>query len=814
MLGVTKTLILEKNTMKLPLSWIKEYIDITLPPIEIAKILTMVGLEVDSVETVTCGFNGVVVGEVIACEKHPDAEKLSLATVTDGIDTYQVVCGAPNCRKGLKTAFAKIGAVLPDEEEGKTFKIKRTKIRGAESFGMLCSNAELKLSDDHDGIIEFPATLKVGQDVSELYTDTVFEISLTPNLGHCASVLGVCRELHASTETPLKFPVSKVKLETKESIKNLAKVTIIDNEGCPRYACRVIKNVKIGPSPQWLQNRLLKCGTRPINNVVDITNYVLLEMGHPLHAFDYDTLSGHEIIVRKAKEREIFVTLDGKERTLHQDDVLICDGTKPVAIAGVMGGQNSEVSDQTKNILLESAYFSPTRIRRTSKRLGLISDASHRFERGADPNQLIEALDRAAMLMEELCGGDVASGIIDIKERDFPEKVCSCRVTRVNQILGTKLSIGAIENIFQRLGFKYKWDGENTFEVTVPTYRVDIFGEIDLIEEVARINGYENLPKKLTHFHSSKQPHSEVFVFEREIRTRLLSEGLQEFLTCDLIGPSILEIVHGSVVEEKGMIKVLNPVSIEQSILRTSLLPGLLQVVKYNYDHQNQNISGFEVGRIHFKDEDKYVEETVFGIVLAGNSSPHHWDEKPREYDFYDLKGIIENLLHEFGVVDATFKNNHLDVFHTGRQASVYVNSLEIGSIGEIHPSILRRLDVGERVLFAEFNLRDLFQVRKKFLKMKPIAIYPSSDRDWTITLDESVPIGDITKITKHIESPILEDVIVLDIYRSPKLGHGLKNVTLHFTYRDRSKTVSQESVDQEHARITDKVRSLMATGK
>lgn len=788
--------------MRVPLSWLKEYIDLPQSPIQIAKMLTLAGLEVDAVETVSAFFTNVVVGRVVEVQKHPNADKLVVAKVTDGKETFQVVCGAPNCREGMKTAFAKIGAVLPDEG-GKEFKVKLSKIRGVESSGMLCSGKELRISEESDGIMEFPADAIEGTNVADMFSDTVFEISLTPNLSHCACVIGVARELAAHTGAKMRYPEISVN-EVEAKVEDAAKVTILDSVRCPRYSCRVIRDVKIGPSPDWLQKRLNACGVRPINNIVDITNYVLLEMGQPLHAFDFDKINGKQIVVRTAQEGEKFVTLDGKERILKADDLLISDMSKGIAIAGVMGGLDSEVTDQTRHVLLESAFFFPSAIRKTSKRLGLITDASHRFERGVDPNGVIEAANRAASLMATLAGGQVALGIIDQKEKEFQPKKVSFRLSRTNNVLGTHLSVGEVESILNRLEMPYEFDGHDTFKVTVPTYRFDIFGEIDMIEEVARIYGYENIDKKIPYYSSSTLLNTPIFGFEREIRTRLIGEGLQEFLTCDLIGPKMLEVIKGEGdLLEEGMIQILNPTSVEQSILRTSLLPGLLQVVKYNYDHQNHNLRGFEVGRIHYKQDDQYREEYVAAIVLTGQNRPHSWKHKPHESDFFDLKGIVENILVELGIDNYSFRNNHLPIMHTGRQASIYVGENEIGTLGEVHPSIQRRLDVPQRILFAEMDLQSLHKLRKPVQRMTPLPIYPSSERDWTIKLKETTQIDQVFNAIHSIPTTLLEDVALLDVYRSDKLGNEFKNVTFHFVYRDKDKTIAQEAVDAEHARIT-----------
>ncbi|NGX43211.1 MAG: Phenylalanine--tRNA ligase beta subunit [Chlamydiae bacterium] len=793
--------------MKLPLSWITEIIDLNLPPHQIAKMLTLAGLEVDAFFPLPLGFENIVVGFVTRVEKHPDADKLSVAHVSDGINEYQVVCGAPNCREGIKTAFAMVGAKIQDEGS-RLLKVKKTKLRGVESQGMLCSEKELGLGEDHKGIMEFADQFKEGADVAEIYGDTIFEISLTPNLGHCANVIGVARELSAATGKKVSLPKISVKEDSNQPISQAAAVEVLDSEKCPRYACRVIKDVKIGPSPDWLQKRLTASDFRPVNNIVDITNYVLLEMGHPLHAFDYDCVDGHKILVRQAKEGEMFVTLDEKERKLCADDLLICDQNKPVAIAGVMGGQNSEVSEKTTNILLEAAYFQATGIRRTSKRLGLQTESSKRFERGCDPNNVINALDRAAMLMQEIAGGKVCAGVVDVKDHDFPMKVIKCRLSRINKILGTKLSLSEVETVFQRLEMECSWDGQDLFTVKPPTYRVDIHEEIDLVEEVARIYGYENIPKEAPHFFSSPLPHAPIFLFENETRSHLISEGLQEFVTCDLIGPTLLDIVKESVMPEEAIVKVVNPTSIEQSILRTSLLPGMLQLAKYNYDRECHDIHGFEIGRIHFKKGEQYKEQSVAGVILSGKNTPLQWGEKPSNVDFYDLKGIVENLFTEIGAETFSFKNNALKIFHPSRQASVYVDGLEIGTLGEVHPAILRRLDIPQRIYFAELDLHNLIQVRKTEIMMRKIPIFPSSKRDLTITLKEEVPIQKIFDIIYSIPSKLLETVTLIDVYRSDKIGKENKNVTFHFVYRDKKKTIAQEAVESEHARISSQIES------
>lgn len=793
--------------MKLPLSWIQEVIELNLSPQKIADMLTLAGLEVDGVAPLPLGFSNVVVGKVLATERHPDAEKLCVAKVSDGKDSFQVVCGALNCRTGLKTAFAKVGAKL-DLEGGKTLKVKKGKLRGVESLGMLCSETELGLGQDGNGIMEFSDQIQVGADVADLYGDVIFEISLTPNLNHCASVIGVARELSAATEKGITLPKIEVNELSSDSIEKATKVSIQEIHKCPRYTCRVIKNVKVGPSPDWMQKRLIACDLRPVNNIVDITNYVLLETGHPLHAFDYDLLDGNEISVRCANEGEEFTTLDEKKRSLTSEDLLICDKNKPVAIAGVMGGLNSEVSDGTVNVLLESAYFEATGIRRTSKRLGVQTDASRRFERGSDPNQTLRSLDRATMLMQLLAGGDVCKGFIDVKQSEFPKKQVDCRLTRVNKLLGTQLGLSEVEDIFKKLEMDVKWDGNDTFSLTVPTYRVDINEEIDLVEEVARIYGFENIPKPSARYASSQLPHAPIYLFEKEIRSRLMAEGLQELLTCDLIGPTLLDLVKETVMSEENVVRVVNPTSVEQSVLRTSLMPGLLQVVKSNFDKQSRHISGFEIGRVHFKEGEQYREQSVTGILLTGNLQPHNWENNPREVDFFDLKGIVENLFKEIGIESFSIRNLELSHLHPGRQGSVFIGDVEVGTLGEVHPSIVRRLDVPQKIYYSEIDLHHLLNARKKQHQLQELPIYPSSGRDLTLTLTEKISIQEVFDIISSLKSRLLESVSLIDLFRSEKIGKENKNATLRFIYRNPKKTVAQEAVDGEHARITSQIES------
>ena len=788
--------------MKIPFSWLKEMIDLEEPVIDIAHQMTMLGLEVDAIENVPAPFSNVVVGEVLETEKHPNADALVVAKVTDGVEVYQVVCGAPNCRAGMKTAFARLGASLPEEGE-KVFQVKKAKIRGVESFGMLCSEKELCLSEFHDGIIDFTQGFIVGQDLAEIYGEVVLDVALTPNLNHCSSILGVARELSALLQRKLSIPAGEPE-EGGTPISEKISLSVEDQQLCPRYACRVIEGIKVSESPNWLKKKIMAAGMRSVNNVVDITNYVLLELGHPLHAFDLAKIQGGKIRVRQAAEGEKLLAIDGKEYSLCAEDLVIADASSPIALAGVMGGLDSEVTTQTVDILLESAYFQPTTVRRSSKRYGLLTEASRRFERGADPNQVFLSLERAAALICQLTGGKSCKGLIDISGENFDPKEIKCRASRANSLLGSQLSHSEIENVFARLDFFYSWQDEDTLKVRVPTYRVDIKQEIDLIEEIARLYGYDKFRGGRPRLVTSPMPHEPMFLLEREVRSRLMAEGLQEFLTCDLISPEMVEMVK-PIVGEEAIIELINPTSRDQSVMRPSMLPGLLQLAKFNWNHQNREIAGFEIGRIHLKDADNYREQSAVGIILLGSSRKHHWERKPAEFDFYDLKGILENVLDQMGLPRPEFVESDFSTLHTGRQASLKVNDVNLGILGEVHPVLMRKIDLPSHIYYAEINLDDLLRIERKQLMVATLPQFPGSERDWTITLRHEEPIQKVFEALRAVESPIIEKICLRDLYCSERLGKEKKNVTFRIVYRDLQKTLSQEEVDKEHARITEK---------
>lgn len=795
--------------MKLVLSWLKEFLPLELSPQEIAHTLTMGGLEVESMQEVIPSFSGVVVGQVRSVRRHPQAERLVIAQVFDGQKEHEVVCGAPNCTEGIIVPFAKPGAFV----DGKT--LQTATLRGVVSNGMLCAADELGLSTtESNGLLILSEKEKIGSDFAECVRDWVFSIALTPNLGYCASVYGIARELSALTGMPMPSVDDKIASyalrESPPTTAECIKLKIEDKTLVPSYGCRKIDHVQVGPSPYWVRRRLELSGMPVISNVVDVTNYLLTEWGQPLHAFDGDKLGSNEIVVRLAHKDESLVLLDGKTRRLTPDALLICAGKKPIALAGVMGGLDSSVTDETKSVLLESAYFSPSAIRRSSKRTGLSTDASRHFERGIDPNLVPVMLKAAAFYLQQWAGGQVRQGAVLQPQDAFLPREIPCRISRVNALLGHHFATGEIENIWKRLGFAYVWDRKDTFSVAVPAYRHDIEAEVDLVEEVARVYGYAHFARKVAPYTSSTMPHAPIFVFEKKVRARCLAAGLQEFLTCDLVGPALLAAVAGdeSAINDPKTVRVRNPTSIDQSILRRSLLPGLLQVVKSNLDQSNRQIYGFELGRIHFRVDPLYKEEAVLGIVMSGLNRPAHWERKAEELDFFDLKGMIEGVLTGLGATSVTCSDAPIDTLHPGRRACLFVEGGEVGVLGEIHPDICRRMGLSQRVYFAEINIHALHQVLKPGEPMKALPIYPGSERDWTCTVPISYSFDALIAPLKSLQAPLLEKISLIDLYRGDQVEEGKQNLTLRFVYRDLEKTIQQETVDAQHSLVVETIRA------
>ena len=793
--------------MRMPLSLLKTFVSLDISIEKIADTLTLLGIEVDRVIHPSPPFTHVIVGEVLTTKPHPQAERLMVTEVSDGRHQFQVVCGAPNCRAGIKTAFAKVGAELTDAD-GKHRTIAKATLRGVESHGMLCSASELRIWEDSSGILELPNEWAAGQDLTDLLWDPVFELSLTPNLGHCLSALGIARELGAALQKTIQIPKMPLSENPKSAIEDKIEVVVRDFKLAPRFMCRLVEGVKIGPSPLWLQRELLLCGQKPVHNAVDIANYVMMKLGQPLHVFDYDRIEGHTLEVAPAQSTQKIVGLDGIEREISPGMLMISDAKKAISIPGVLGGDNSAIHSDTKNILIEAAFFDPMVIRKAAKKLGLRTESVLRFEKGVDPNGVERALDEAAHWIQEICGGKVAKGKIDLKKESFSPKRILCRTERVNHLLGTRLSQTELEEIFQRLGFATQSLEKAQIQVDVPRYRFDVSEEIDLVEEAARLYGYNHIEKKPSRCITSTIPHDPVYLFEKEVRTRCIGLGLQEFLTSDLISPKLASLALEVASPEIALLKTLHAKTEEYSILRPSLLPSLLQVAKGNFDQKNQTFSAFETGRIHFIQKGQNEEIPMVGILLTGKALPSHWSRKPSEVDFYDLKGLLETLFEGLKVSDLSFlPSQHLS-FHSGRQANVQSHGLIVGSLGEVHPNLLLKLDIKQRILYAELHLRHLMEHRGR-TQMAPIPQFPSSERDWTLSLLPTALIETIFQSIQSVRPPLLEKVELIDLYQ-PEHG-SQKNVTFRFTYRDPLTTISLKEVETVHTELLEKVSKLLA---
>ncbi len=791
--------------MKILLSWLKTYIDISLTTEELVQTLTMLGIEVDHVEFIEPIFDQVVVAKVLKKEVHPNAASLCLAEVFDGTTTTKVVCGAPNCREGLITAFAPLGATLyPEGPTKDKFVISSREVRGVESCGMLCSEKELGLLDNHEGIIEFASDMKLGIQLNEYFRDVVLDLSFTPNLGYCMSVYGIAKELGAALERKV-LPLHKTRHHNfTESTSSNPKVSVLYPEGCPRYSALSIDNIAVQPSPFEVRYRLEKCGIRSQNNIVDITNYILHLTGQPLHAFDRDAISGNEIFVRKSIKAETVTLLSDVQKELPDDLILISDPNEILAVAGVMGCKDSSIKESTNKVLLESAFFNPKLIRRASKQVGVLSESSKHFERGADPNFTVSALGLAFELLSTQEQSFKVVGFTDVAEESFEDKKIKLRLSKTCKVLGQEYSCNEVESVMKRLGFHVHFDGQDTFEVKVPFARHDITQEIDLISEVVRILGYQQNVTSIPLYSASQLLDSPLFTLGQFVRKKLTVEGLQEFVTCDLISPELAKIVVNHPISDDAIVKVLHPMSQDQSVLRPSLLPGLLQVVRHNVCYGNFNIRGFEVGSIFLKEKEGFSEQIVCGIVLSGNRTPPHFSETSTDCDFFDAKAIIEDLIKNFGITNIRLEKSDVTIFHPGRQAKIYTDGMHIGTIGELHPAILRQFDIRNKVLYAECALHLFLTHKIDDFHFHKLFQTPASERDWTITLSKKYTYAKIKETLAEITSSILEAVELQALYENEKLGKDVHNVTLHFVFRDKNKTLKQQEVDREFERICD----------
>jgi len=799
--------------MKISYSWLKEYIDIENDPEGIAQILTSIGLEVESlekIEAVKGGLHGVVVGKVLTCEKHPDADKLSVTTVDVGAgEPLNVVCGAPNVAAGQKVAVATIGTTLYFNEQELT--LKRTKIRGAVSEGMICAEDELGLGTSHDGIMVLNENAQVGMPAAEFFQlkdDYQLEIGLTPNRIDAASHFGVARDLAAflsltKTISAVKPSVEGFQIDNK---KLSIPVEVLNTEACPRYSGITISNVRVAPSPEWLQNRLRAIGLNPINNVVDITNFVLHEVGQPLHAFDADKIEGGKVVVRTLPKETTFVTLDEEERKLSDEDLMICSTTEGMCIAGVFGGNKSGVTNETKNIFLESACFNPVWVRKTAKRHGLNTDASFRFERGTDPNITVWALKRAAMLIKEIAGGEISSEVVDVYPKPIANAKVNLSIEYVNRLIGKVIPLETIKKILLGLDIVITGETNDILELEIPAYRVDVNREADVVEEILRIYGYNNI--EIYDSISSSLNHTERPSKHKVISLisdLLTSNGFNETM-CN----SLTRMAYYNELEtfpSGKTVPILNPLSSDLNGMRQTLLFGGLESVAYNINRKNPDLKFYEFGNCYTFQKDKhdkenslkaYSEELMLSMWLTGDEKPENWHDKPKPVSFFSLKTWVYAVFNKLGIAEqiSITKEAPSDLFEYGLTLSV--NKNQVGFMGLVSGKICELLDIKNEVFYAELKWEKLFDVaRKQKVSLTEISKYPEVRRDLALLIDTSVNFDELKSLALETEKKLIKQINLFDVYQGPKLGENKKSYAISFVLQDENKTLTDKQIDK-----------------
>ena len=789
--------------------WLQDYVDLSgISATELADKITLSGIEVEGVEKKSEGLKGVVIGHVLECERHPDADKLNKCLVDIGQEEpVQIICGAPNVGKGQKVAVATVGAVLPGN-----FKIKKAKLRGEQSNGMICSLQELGIESKvvakeySVGIFNFPQDAKVGEDALEALglDDEILELSITPNRSDALSMLGVAYEVAAILGRDVKWPVLD-KEEASEKAADYISVKVEASEDNPLYIAKVVKNVKIAPSPLWMQTRLMNAGIRPHNNVVDITNYILLEYGQPLHAFDYDRLGSKELVIRRANDAEKIKTLDDTDRTLSSDHLVITNGKEPVAMAGVMGGANSEVIDDTTTVIIEAAYFNGAIVRKGSKDHGLRSESSSRFEKGVDPERVRIAGERAAELMAKYAGGTILEGSVEFNELRIEPAVISITLDKINTAIGTNISSKQVVDIFNALKFDVSVEGD-TFIVTVPTRRGDITIEADLVEEVARLYGYDNIPSTLPVGAATVGALTDYQLKRRIVRRTLEGAGLYQATTYSLTSP---EKAAQFTLEKRDSITLAMPMSEERSELRLSIIPQLLEVVKYNNARQMDSVALYEIGSVFFKkdgeqlpEEKEYVAGAITGLWEA-----NLWQGEKKPVDFYVAKGIVEAIFESIGVNDGVeYRKSSINNMHPGRTAEVLLNGEVIGFVGQVHPTVQKDYDVKETYVF-ELSFEAIAETEVAPIAYEMIPRYPSITRDIALVVDKDKTAGLLQNIITKAGGSLLKEVHLFDLYEGEHMEEGKKSLAFSLKYYDPERTLTDEDITKAHDKVLEAVK-------
>ncbi len=792
--------------MKVSIRWLKEYVDLSVPVGELCERLTMAGLEVGGVEVVGEDWDDILVGKIVDVNSHPNADRLRLVTVDLGKQNSTVVCGAPNVEIGSKVAFARVGAHLIDGHSGEMAQLKPAKIRGVVSEGMVCSEKELGISDSHEGIMILSAEATVGIPLSEYLGDTMLDLDITPNRPDCLSVIGIAREIAALTGGKLHiFEVSYQELG--RAIDLDAAVEIVESDLCPRYCASLLDGIKVASSPQWMQQRLSACGMRPINNIVDVTNYVMLEYGQPLHAFDYNEIRGKKIIVRRAGNGEIITTLDGVERKLNSDVLVIADKERAVAVAGIMGGGDTEVTNSTTTVLIESANFNQAVIHRGSLGLGLGSEASLRFEKGLSRDLPMIALKRATQLLAEVAGGKVAKGIIDVYPGKKKMEPISLPVADIKRLLGMEMKAGEITKTLELLGFGcMQAKSDPQIKVDVPWWRTDITCAADLVEEVARIIGYDKIPTTMLSSQLPRHEPAPMLSLRRQLRSILVSCGFQEVLTYSLTSLEMLSRLSPELhLIGPTPMKISNPMSREQEYLRTSLRAGVLSVLARNRRYQEGVIRLFEIGKVFLPREmDLPQEKEMLCAVISGAERMLSWRGEVEQIDFFVAKGLVESILSQLGVA-AEFEEDEDGSLSQGRRANVMIGNDRLGVVGELHPKVSEAFELSESAYLIEIDSDKLLSLITAVKKYQPILRYPSTSRDIALLLDEQITYQQICDIIQ--EFSLVKSVALFDLYAGEQVPAGKKSLAFRIIYQSPTRTLTDNEVDQVQQQVLDKLQ-------
>lgn len=777
--------------MLISLNWLKQYVDIKENVEELANALTMIGQEVEAIEIQGKHLDKVVIGKIVEFERHPNADKLTLLKVDIGEEeTLQIICGATNHKLNDKVVVAKIGAVLPGD-----FKIKKNKIRDVESYGMLCSEFELGLGEDKSGIIILPEDAPIGQEYREYLNlnDVIFELEITPNRPDCLSHIGIAREIAAYYGRKVKYPSIDLR-ESIESVNTLIKASIEDKDRCKRYMGRIIKNVEIKDSPKWLKDKIRSMGLKPINNVVDITNFVMFEYNQPMHAFDFDKLQGN-INVRAAEAREEITTLDGIERILKNNELVIADDVKAIAIAGVIGGKATQIEKDTKNIFLEVAYFTPENIRKTSRELGIFTDSSYRNERGLDIENLDVVINRATSLIVEVAGGEILSEAIDRYVEKAIRVEIPLNLEKLNKFIGKNISYDEVGRILTNLDITVKSLAESNMILVPPSYRKDLQRSADIYEEIIRMYGFENIEAKIPE--ASIEPGKEniSFTISNLVRDILKESGLNEVINYSFIPKEAKELYD----LKDDFIELKNPLSEDMAIMRPNLMYSLVNNIKDNLNRNQNDLKIFEVAKTFsdFCEEDLAKEDLKVAIALCGREEKNLWYQQKDSYNFFNLKGYVENLFEKIGITKYNLERSEDVNFHPGVSADLKVGADLLGTFGEIHPILLEKIGIKrEKVYYAEFNLSKMLKYMKIKVNYESISKYPEVLRDLAVTLDKDILVGEMTKdIKKKVN--LVEKIDIFDVYSGEKIENGKKSVAMSIVLRDKYKTLSEEEIEK-----------------